>query len=229
MKNRLKTFISKFFLAHLIKMHSRLYTIIGVLLIDEKSGSHPKHEILNYQKWYVDKVSGSWTILDIGSGKGVLTSQIAPYVKKIYGIDINKINHDLSRENFNCKNIEWIHGDALTFDFQVLGRIDAIVLSNVLEHIEDRIEFLRNLIEHVKWGEAGPTFLIRVPTIERDWLTIYKRMQGFEYRLDRTHFIEFTEQELSDELSKCFLTFSRIERRFDEYFVTAKLKIDTQL
>jgi hypothetical protein len=44
--------------------------------------------------------------------------------------------------------------------------------------------------------------LLRIPVENRDWLTIYKKENGYKYMLDPTHFIEYTEETLSQELNK---------------------------
>ena len=37
--------------------------------------------------------------------------------------------------------------------------------------------------------------------IEREWITIYKKNLGIEYKLDNTHFIEYTFEQLENELN----------------------------
>jgi len=53
-----------------------------------------------------------------------------------------------------------------------------------LEHIENRIEFLNKI------KNLAPKILIRVPMINRDWITLYKKELGMEWRLDKTHYID---------------------------------------
>jgi len=42
--------------------------------------------------------------------------------------------------------------------------------------------------------------LIRVPMINRDWLTLYKKELGIEWRLDASHYTEYTLDSLTKEL-----------------------------
>ena len=74
-----------------------------------------------------------------------------------------------------------------------IQKFDKIILSNVLEHIKDRVEFLKQM------RKLSGVILLRVPLITRDWLAVYKKELGREYRLDRTHFIEYSLEELRDE------------------------------
>ena len=71
-----------------------------------------------------------------------------------------------------------------------------LILSNVLEHIADRVGLLKKL------SRLSHRLLIRVPMIERDWIVLYKKSLGLEYRLDSTHYIEYTMKVLRDEASR---------------------------
>lgn len=217
----LKKLLKYFLLRVAIWLHSKLYVFIGVLLINEKTGFHPKHKILNYGAWFEKKVKPEWSIVDIGSGKGVLGYHLASHVKKVVGIEIDSANYLLSKKRFKKENLHWVHADAMLVDYSELGEIDAVILSNVLEHIAKREAFINHLEANIQWGREGPRFLIRVPTIERDWLSVYKFVNGYEYRLDRTHFIEYTEDELRAEIQNAGLKTEVIERRFDELFLVA--------
>ena len=48
-------------------------------------------------------------------------------------------------------------------------------------------------------------FLIRVPMLSRSWIDVYKKELGLEYRLDKTHFIEYTFEGFKEELSRAGL------------------------
>ena len=87
---------------------------------------------------------------------------------------------------------------------------DVVVLSNVLEHIEHRIEFLKR-IKHL-----APLFLIRVPMIDRDWITLYKKELGLEWRLDTTHFTEYTFDAFAEELRAVGLEITSHSIQFGE-------------
>jgi hypothetical protein len=69
-------------------------------------------------------------------------------------------------------NLHFVHGD-VTRDLEG-GHWDVIVLSNVLEHVADRVGLLRRLIER-----HGPArVLIRVPLFERHWHLPLRRELG---------------------------------------------------
>ena len=71
-----------------------------------------------------------------------------------------------------------------------------MVLSNVLEHIEGRVDFLRRLIERA----TPQQILIRVPLFERHWQIAMRRELGVGYFSDPTHYIEHTLDEFAGEM-----------------------------
>jgi hypothetical protein len=97
-----------------------------------------------------------------------------------------------------------------------------VTLSNVLEHIENRVDFLRRIVSVVVWSNpASKKFLIRVPALDRDWLSVFKKEVGVEYRLDRTHAVEHTQQQLVEELAEAGLHIESTETRFGEYYLVS--------
>ena len=90
-------------------------------------------------------------------------------------------------------------------------------MSNVLEHIDKRIDFLKDI------KRIGKIFLIRVPLINRDWKVILKKNMGVEYRLDKTHFIEYKTESFKQELSEAGYNIISIEKRFGELYAMVKV------
>lgn len=191
-----------------IWLHNFSYKAISKIAIKRNKGIHPKHEILNYHQFFVKNISAEDEILDIGCGNGLLAYSIAQKAKRVIGIDIADANIEKAKANNKCENIEFIHGDATKYEFN--QRFDKIVLSNVLEHIENRIEFLSKL------QRLSDTILIRVPMINRSWLAVYKKENGYEYRLDKTYFIEYTVKSLKNELNQAGWSLENYSIQFGE-------------
>jgi hypothetical protein len=80
----------------------------------------------------------------------------------------------------------------------------------VLEHIDKRVEFLTSL------KKLAPKILVRVPMLNRSWIDIYKKELGLEYRLDLTHFIEYTLEGFKEELNRAGLRISDYSIQFGE-------------
>lgn len=204
-----------FTLKIILKTHSFSYGLAGSLARKvERDGLHPKHRLMNYHKFFVDNVSANDSILDIGCGNGALTYDVAKRAKKIVGIDLSEQNISFAKRKLSGKNIDYVCGDALT-DLPN-DKFDVILLSNVLEHIEKRVEFLSSL------KEKAPKFLIRVPVLNRSWIDLYKKELGLEYRLDKTHFIEYTFGGFKEELDKAGLALLNYSIQFGEIWGIAR-------
>jgi len=189
-------------------LHNFSYKVISKLAIKRNKGAHPKHKILDYYKFFVKNIDSEDEILDIGCGNGLLAYSIAQKAKKVIGIDIVKRNIEKAKANNKFENLEFILGDATVYEFN--EHFDKIALSNVLEYIENRIEFLNKL------QRLSDTILIRVPVINRDWLAVYKKENGYEYRLDKTHFIEYTTESLKNELNQAGWSLGNYSIQFGE-------------
>lgn len=172
-------------------LHNFAYRAINTLVVRVNNGVHPKHRIMNYAAFFLDNVNSGDTVIDIGCGKGETAFVVAQKASAVVGLDQKLSNIEKASYRYAHPNLNFICGDALNYDFG--QKFDKIVLSNVLEHIEKREEFLRSL------RRVSDTILLRVPMITRDWLAVYKKELGLEYRLDRTHFIEYDLETLSAE------------------------------
>jgi|SRR3989339_43915 len=181
-------FLLKFF----VLVHNQAYRVITKLAVKRNHGLHPKHQILRYSQFFLDNINSSNQILDIGCGNGQVAYELAQKAQTVVGIDKNEKNIQYAKIHFRRANLQFIEGDALAYKF--INQFDQVVLSNVLEHISDRIAFLQGL------HSLTNVILLRVPMLDRDWLAVYKKELGLEYRLDRTHYIEYTIKSLTNEL-----------------------------
>ena len=209
--------ISKTFLIRIIKIllwiHSFSYRVVGFLSQKvEEDGLHPKHRLMNYHKFFVDNVDEDDVVLDVGCGNGALSYDVAKKAKKVVGIDLNEKNVSFAKQRYSKENIEYIRGDALK-DL-TNEKFDIIIMSNVLEHIENRVEFLGKL------REKAAKFLIRVPMINRDWITLYKKEMGLDYRLDKGHFVEYTLDGFVKELEEAGLSIKEYSIQFGEIWAS---------
>jgi SAM-dependent methyltransferase len=198
----------------LLSLHTFIGKVIDVLAIKANNGLHPKHHLMHYSEFFLDHIGPHSTILDIGCGNGFVASQIATKAEKVTGIDTDRANIKQAKEQHARSNIEYILGDATTFDFP--ERYDAVVLSNVLEHIRDRVTFLNKI------RRLSDTLLIRVPMLDRDWLTLYRKSLGMFYFCDSTHFTEYTLASFQDEMKAAGLCIESSTIRFGEIWAVEK-------
>lgn len=204
----------KFIIKILVWVHNFSYRLIGVLAIKENGGIHPKHKILKYYDFFINNTSPMDKVLDVGCGNGACTNAVSKKVAKAVGIDISRNNIKMAREKFSNNNSKYIIGDATRYDFG--ENFDVIMLSNVLEHIENRVEFLKKI------KKLAPKILIRVPLLTRDWLAVYKKDKGLEYRLDKTHSTEYTAESFEGEMQKAELEIEKFYVKFGELYAAIK-------
>lgn len=200
------------FTRFLVWLHNWSYHLIAFFA--SHNGQHPKHDIQKYHEFFVQNVTPTDRVLDVGSGHGDVSFDVAKKAKEVVGIDISAQNIARAQKNYAHPNLSFIIGDALTYTFP--EKFDVIILSNVLEHIKHRVEFLKKL------SKIAPKILIRVPMITRDWISVYKKNEGFEYRLDDTHFIEYDEPAFAQEMKQAGLFIEHQHVTFGELYAVVR-------
>jgi len=206
--------VTRYILRMLMRIHNACYSYITRFAVKAEAGIHPKHRLMNYHAFFTDNVNAGDIVLDIGCGNGFLTYDVAEKAGSVTAIDQNEKNIQAARRDFNRDNIRYICGDATRYDFG--DKFDVVILSNILEHIENRHDFL------MKVKGLAAKFLIRVPMVNRDWLTYYKRELGVEYRLDLTHKTEYTMESLQEELAKAGMQIEKASIQFGEIWAVVK-------
>lgn len=208
--------VAKSMLKLALVLHNRAYQMAGMVCpYLEPDGLHPKHRLMRYHEWFVERLEKEWNVLDVGCGNGALAYDLQSRCKSILAIDIKPENVERAKAQFSKTGITYVCGDATRYQFK--DKFDAIVLSNVLEHIENRVDFLIRLYENQN-HERPPVLLLRVPMLTRDWITLYKKQMGVEWRLDRTHFTEYTLEQLEEELDQAGLKIDSYDIQFGEFY-----------
>jgi len=199
-------------LQFLFDLDNRLYFLEGKLAVLYGKGIHTKHKHINYHQFFIKNINSDEHILDIGSGNGLLCYEMVTQVQgvKVVGVEINERNFKFACSHYQHPNLSFINKDATT-DLPD-EKFDVVTMSNILEHIENRIAFLNNIRKKVK----PKRLIIRVPFFERDWRVPLKKELGIDYHLDSTHFIEYTEQEFLSELKHANLLTIHIEFKWGE-------------
>lgn len=196
-----------------LRLHNIIYKLIACLAIKAENGLHPKHRLMNYHQFFLSNITKGDKVLDVGCGNGALTFDLSKKAGFITGIDLGEQNIKAAKNRFNAENIEYRTGDATkNLDNQFY---DVVVLSNVLEHLSNRSEFLKKL--------RGSTskILIRVPMIDRAWVTLYKKELEVEWRLDKTHVIEYSLASFHEELKEGGLNLDKHTIQFGEIWAVA--------
>ena len=182
----------------------RLYDIEDSLelVINERAmalgnGEHPKHRLTDYHGFFASHVTNGDRVLDIGCGYGAVARSIARHIPEsdVTGVDIEPANVTQAIAADNPSNLTFVEGDA-TEAFPE-GAWDVVVLSNVLEHIDDRVGFLARIRERLSPGVV----LIRVPHFERSWHMPMRQEVGANFLSDPDHRIEHTREAFESEVT----------------------------
>lgn len=207
----------------ILHIHNLSYRYAGSLAI-RLEGSHPKHRLMRYKEWFLDHIQEDDVVLDVGCNTGGMPALFSKKARYVYGVEIDGRLIAKAREINSRPNVEYIHADATELDLSKLQQISVVTLSNVLEHIDDRISFLTKLTSNLNWraGESRK-FLIRVPMIDRDWITLYKKEMGVDWRLDPTHYTEYTLSQFREELSSVGICIKEVDIRFAEIYAVCSV------
>jgi len=197
-----------------LRLHNIFYKLASKFAVYSEKGLHPKHRLMNYHQFFVDNIKEGDVVLDIGCGNGALAYDLSRKAKRVVAIDMIPANVKIAKDRYGASNVEYIIGDATKYKF--LEKFDCIVLSNVLEHLKYRVNFL------TKIKDLAPKILIRVPMLNRDWITLYKKELGVEWRLDKNHYTEYTLNSFIRELGKAGLNIKIFSIQFGEIWAVAK-------
>jgi SAM-dependent methyltransferase len=183
-------------LRRLFLLQDKLEWIVNERATAYGGGIHPKHRLMRYHDFFVDRIAAGSRVLDIGCGYGAVARSIATRVESstVVGVELDPGRLRQARSGAVPANLSFIEADARRN--LPLGPWDVVVLSNILEHIEDRVGFLRDIVAQAK----PKKILIRVPLFERDWKLPLRRELGVGYFSDAEHFIEHRLEELHKEL-----------------------------
>jgi SAM-dependent methyltransferase len=183
-------------LRRLFLLQDKLEWIVNERATAYDGGVHPKHRLMRYHDFFVDRIAAGSRVLDIGCGYGAVSRSIATRVENstVVGVELDPGRLRQARSGDVPANLSFIEADARRN--LPSGPWDVVVLSNILEHIEDRVGFLRDIVAQAK----PEKILIRVPLFERDWKLPLRRELGVGYFSDAEHFIEHRLGELHNEL-----------------------------
>jgi 2-polyprenyl-3-methyl-5-hydroxy-6-metoxy-1,4-benzoquinol methylase len=176
-------------LRELLELERDLSGAIDLAGMRYEGGVHPKHRITRYHDFFVARVKPNERVLDIGSGIGAVAHSVAVRAgATVVGIDLDARNVEAARERFAHPRLTFVAGDA-TRDVPP-GPFDVVIASNVIEHLEHRVEFYRAIESRVRPSR----WLVRVPSIDRDWRVALRGELGLFAFSDPTHFTEYTRE-----------------------------------
>ena len=210
---------SKNGLINLLLLEDKLNWILNERAMKYGSGKHPKHGLIKYSTYFSSNIEDGERVADIGCSRGEVCREIAQQRKKCFliGVDIDEEKITDAKNIKNPDNLEFICADATRPEFG--KNFDVLIVSNVLEHIEERVTFLKNLMHHT----GAKKILLRVPLFERDWKLGLRKELNINYYSDDDHKIEHTLQEFSDEVYQAGITIFDIKTLWGEIWAVGRV------
>lgn len=168
------------------------------------------HPIRKYTlNFILENIQENSVVLDLGSNDGSISSAIASKAKKVVGID-----HDLSKiaeanRHHKKDNLEFIHQDANEYLKNTAIKFDVLILSHILEHIDDPEKFILDFKSNFKF------IYIELPDFDKTYLNHYRKDLKMDLiYTDADHISEFDRSEMADLLKKTNLEVVKEEYRF---------------
>ena len=168
----------------LLQIDTDVTGLINDIAVPFGRGVHVKHRLMRYHDFFVDRVRPGERVLDIGSGNGAVAHSVASRASAtVTGLDLSEENVAAARRMFAHPSLRFVIGKAPAA--VPVEPFDVVMMSNVLEHIEHRAEFLRSVQARV----SARRWLIRVPMFDREWRVPMRKELGLYYfgEIGRAH------------------------------------------
>ena len=209
-------------LKQLFLIKDKLNLVLNERALAYGNSIHPKHELMKYHHFFTDNIKNGENVLDIGCGYGAVAQTVASMKSKsqIVGLDYDQLKLDQASKRNSYENLKFENYDA-TKNLPE-GKWDIIILSNVLEHINKRVLFLKKITSISKCKKI----LIRVPSFERSWEVPMRKKLSINYFSDDDHKIEHTLSEFLKEIKSAGLIADKVHTIWGEIWAVCNIKKD---
>ncbi len=132
-------------------------------------------------------------VLDLGCKYGEISGLVAEKAGRVIAVDHDASALEKARAAHAAKNLEFIHADAFDVLQRESGPMDVVVLSHILEHLEEPGEMLTRLRAHVKHC------YIELPDLDASYLNHYRHLAAAKLQYtDNDHIWEFDRDSLHE-------------------------------
>jgi SAM-dependent methyltransferase len=192
----------------LLEVYDNISYAINQQCIRWGNGVHIKHELMDgIHSFFYERIPPHSNVLDLGCGRGTVANAIAQNTdSRVLGIDFDIKQIAFAKDHYQSHNLQFMAGNVFT-DIPKDDSFEVIVLSSVLEHLDQRIEFLKSLIDRFHPRK----FLIRVPLFDQHHFKALKRELGMFPYADSTHVLEYSTQTFTEEMGKAGLNIKHLE------------------
>lgn len=157
----------------------------------------------------MNKIKVENTILDVGCKFGRISSLLAEKSTKVVGIDMDNSAIEIAKKQNVKDNLEFRCIDCFELLEEESSEFDVIVLSHILEHLDNPEDFL------TKFNLTNKYIYIEVPDFDESYLNLYRHKVGSTLiYTDHDHIWEFDRDDFRKLLSDCGLKIISEEFRY---------------
>lgn len=167
-------------------------------------------------KFLLPKIDSSFKVLDLGCKRGELAYEVSKVAKEVVGVDHNASCISDARKMHQAENLSFVNDDAIHFLEEKDHQFDLLVMSHILEHIDDPSDLLKRFKKYFKY------IFVEIPDFHANYLNLFRKDAGVELLYtDRDHIWEFDREGIQKIFEKEGLDVVHSEFRFgvQKYFL----------
>lgn len=167
------------------------------------------HPVRKYSMAFILRhLRPSDSVLDLGCKYGDMSAAMAQKVERVVGIDHDPKAIERARRDHVHSNLEFHHADALGH-LRERGRpYDVLILSHILEHLDDPRRFI---LDFKSWFRY---IYVELPDFDATYLNDFRRDLGVDLiYTDNDHISEFDRDDLRSLLEECGIRIVEAEYR----------------
>ncbi|RYF96623.1 MAG: class I SAM-dependent methyltransferase, partial [Chitinophagaceae bacterium] len=152
--------------------------------------NHPLR--IHPRKFLQRHLNKDFTVLDLGCHSGDITVMAAEVSKKVVGIDYNAGAIEQAKATYKRDNLTFIAGEAFEFLSKNEEKFDVLILSHILEHLDNPQSFLDTFKGFFRY------IYIELPDFDKSYHNHYRKDLNLQLvYTDDDHVSEFDRDELA--------------------------------
>lgn len=172
--------------------------------------STDRHPFRQHSRSFIlENINENDIVLDLGCHWGEISNLVAGKAKEVTGIDHNKKAIETAVQLHKRPNLKFVNREASEFLEENSAKYNVLILSHILEHLDEPKEFLLNFKDYFE------RIYIELPDFDRYYLNHYRKDLDLSLIYsDDDHISEFDRNELKVILDECKIEVLKAEYIF---------------